>query len=169
MAIDLNRISTRVRNLMPVTWDAMSSDSRVDDSVLTDPVELACALYLEEDTPSDTTLEALSRVVIEFLAKYAALELTGPAIDYWMEQKESITTTGTNETVTFPNRIKAIENLRAALVEDLAKLEPIVAPLIPVIATRKGTSAPRLSSIEDDLLTPNPQDFGPIYAEKIGQ
>lgn len=167
-AIETNRLSARVRDLLPVTWDAMSQATMVEESVLLGPIELATAMYLGEDSPSDATIDALPRLVIEFLAKFATLEIIGPAIDYWMEQKTSVTTTGTSETVTYPERIRALEKRREELIADLAKLEPIVAPLIPVIATRKGSSAPRMNTLEDELLTPNPQDFGRMYAEKTG-
>lgn len=164
--ITLNRLSTRVRNLLPVTWDAMSQAAMVDSSVLLDPIEFATAMYLGEDKPSEETINGLNRLVLEFLSKFAALELIGPGIDYWMAQKLSITTTGTSETTSFPERVRALEKRREELIADLAKLEPIVAPLIPAIAARKGASAPRMSSLGDELLTPNPQDFGRMYAEK---
>lgn len=167
MAVTMDRITTRVRNILPITWDAMTSDSRVDDSVLTDPVLYAEMLFLSNE-PTDDEQKEMNRLVVEFIAKYATVELIPSAIDYWLEQKLSVVTTGTNETITYPERIRALEKLKGSLLAELARLEPIVAPLIPAIQTRRGASAPRLSSINDDLLTPSPQDFGPAYGPKVG-
>jgi hypothetical protein len=110
----------------------------------------------------------MDRLVVEFVAKNSAVAIIDPAIDYWMEQADSVTTTGTSETTTYPDRIKALENLKESLTKEIAQLEPIVSPLIPVIRTRKGTSAPRMSSINQPLLSPDPQDFGAPYGPKVG-
>lgn len=166
MAITMDRITIRAKAIIPVTWDALTSAKQVDDSVLVGPIEYAEAFYLEE-IPTAEEQNAMSPLVIEFIAKTAVLNMIGPAIDFWMEQAESVVTTGTNETTSYPDRIKALENLKKSLLEELAKLEPVVSPLLPVVQTRRGGSAPRMSSINDELLTPNPQDFGPIYAEKV--
>lgn len=162
----LDRITSRVKNILSVTWDAMSQDARVDDSALVDPITFAEVLFLGEE-PDEAAQLAMNRLVVEFIAKVAAVDLIPAAIDYWLEQKTSITTSGTNETVTFPDRIRALEKLKESLLRDIAKLEPIVEPLIPVIQTRRGASAPLMSTIGDELLTPNPQDFGPIYGPKV--
>lgn len=167
MAITMDRITKRVRSILPVTWDAMSNDSRLDDSVLVDPILYVEVYYLEEE-PDETTQDAMNRLVVEFIAKNAAIALINPAIDYWMEQSQTKVTTGTNETTSYPDRIRALEKLKEALLKEVAKLEPIVSPLIPVIPTRKGNTAPRMSTINDPLLTPNPQDFGEPYAPKVG-
>ncbi len=166
MPIDMDRITKRVAGILPVTWDAMSSDTRVDDSVLLDPVLYAEVYYLGEEPEKDAQ-EGMNRLVIEFIAKNAAVALIDPAIDYWMEKSQTVVTTGTNETTSYPDRIRALEKLKEALMREIAKLEPIVSPLIPVIRTRKGSSAPRLSTINDPLLTPNPQDFGEPYGPKV--
>lgn len=167
MSITMDRITTRVRNILPVTWDAMTSDKRVDDSVLTDPVLYSQMLFLGVEMDEEEQ-KGLNRLVVEFLAKHATVDLIPSAIDYWLEQKLSVVTSGTNETVTYPERIRALEKMKESLLEELARLEPIVAPLIPAIQTRRGASAPRLSTINDDLLTSNPQDFGPAYGPKVG-
>jgi hypothetical protein len=163
----MDRITSRVASILPITWDAMSGDKRVDDSVLLDPISYAEAYYLGEE-PDKATQDSMNRLVVEFIAKNAAVVLIDPAIDYWMEKSQTVVTTGTNETASFPDRIRALEKLKESLLREIAKLEPIVSPLIPIIRTRKGSSAPRMSTINDPLLTPNPQDFGEPYGPKIG-
>lgn len=167
MAIDMDRITTRVRGILPVTWDAMSNDKRVDDSVLVEAITYAETLYLGEE-PDEATQAVMDRLVVEFIAKYAAIAIIDPAIDYWMEKSQTVVTTGTNETTTYPDRIKALKELKESLTKEIAQLEPVVSPLIPVIRTRKGTSAPRMSTINAPLLTPDPQDFGAPYGPKVG-
>ena len=164
---DLDRISTRTKAIIPVTWDALWNDTkRGGESVLVSAIEYVEALIFG-DIPDEEAQKEMKQIVIEFAAKSAVLEIIDPAIDFWMEKKTAVTTTGTNEQVTYPDRIAALKELKKNLLEQLAKLEPIVAPLIPVITERRSKGKPLLSTLEDDLLTPNPQDFGPAYAPKV--
>lgn len=161
----MDRITEQVKSIFPVTWDALSSDERIGDSVLAARVSYAMNFILGSE-PSEEVQDGLNPLVIEFVAKTAALEIINTAIDYWKEIALSIVTTGTNEQESYANRIDALEKLAKRLLVELAKLEPIVAPLIPVIKERRSSGAPLVSTMEDDLLTPNPQDFGAPYAPK---
>lgn len=166
MIESMDRITSRVAGILPITWNAMNGDKEVPDSVLLDPILYAEVFYLEAE-PDESTQEGMNRLVIEFIAKNAVIDLIQPAIDYWMDESQTTVTTGTNETTSYADRIRALEKQKEALLKEVAKLEPIVSPLIPVIRTRKGASAPRMSTINDPLLTPNPQDFGEPYAPKV--
>lgn len=161
----MDRITEQVKSIFPVTWDALSNDPVVGDSVLAARVNYAKNFVLGSE-PSESEQKDLNALVIEFVAKTAALEIINTAVDFWKEKALSIVTTGTNEQETYANRIDALEKLAKRLLVELAKLEPIVAPLIPVVQERRSSGAPLLSTMEDDLLTPNPQDMGPAYAPK---
>lgn len=161
----MGRIADHAKSMMPVSWAAMSNDDRIGDASLLAQIDSAEA-QIFGDTLSELSIDedALPFLVVDFSAKVAMLELIRTAIDFWMDQKTSATTTGTAETTTYADRIAALKEQRAELLVDLARMEDIVTPLIPALETRRSTGVPLLSTIDDELLTPNPQDLGRPYA-----
>src|SRR4051812_7734572 len=100
MAVD-GVIAERARAVLPVTWDALSRDSRFGDGLITTALNTVKERTLGSViTP---TLEGtLPLIVIDYVAKLVALELITPGIDYWhREGPMTIATTGTNETETY--------------------------------------------------------------------
>lgn len=161
----MSRITEQTRSIMPITWDALDTAEEYGSAMLETRVDFVSALVLG-DVPTDQEQGDLNILVIEFVAKKAALELIDTGIDFWMSREQTITQTGTDEMVSYPDRIAALKQLKLNLLKGIAELGPIIGPLIPT--PRLPTSAPRLSSIDDELLTPNPQDMGAPYAPKEG-
>jgi hypothetical protein len=161
----MGRIATNAKSIIPITWDALSGDARVGDSALTARIQYAEAL-ITGAVLDDTGEDALDPLVAEFITKYAVVEIIPMAIDFWMNMSVTETTTGTAEVTSYESRITALKELRTELVAKLAELEPVVEPLIPNQQTRR--SRPLLSSINDELLTPEPSDLGRPYAIPAG-
>lgn len=161
----LDRITEQVRSIFPITWAALAADEDIGDSVLGLRVQYVENLILGFE-PNEEEQDALNALVVEFLAKSAAVEIITPAIDYWKEQEISLVTTGTSEQTSYADRIRALENLGKKLLAEIARLEPIVEPLLPVVKERRSSGRPLISSFEDALLTSNPQDFGVAYGPK---
>jgi hypothetical protein len=159
----MGRIADKAKSNIPTTWDMLSKDARIGDTAL-----LEREIYIENlifaSTQDDTAEDAMHELVAEYAGKCLAVECIQLAIDHTQHVSEMESTQQPVELTRFPERLKHLKEAKADLLADIARLEPIVAPLIPNINTRRSASAPRLSSIDDDLLTPNPQDFGPIYA-----
>lgn len=159
----MDRITAHTRSIFPITWDGLSNDDRVGDSVLALRVEAATQFILGA-VPTEVEEAALDALVIDYVAKYAALQIIPAGIDFWMVQAETLTTTGTSEVLSYTSRIAALRELRKDLVGDLTRIEPLVTPLIPNLFARSSGSRPLISTLDQELLTPDPQDFGPIYA-----
>lgn len=157
----MGRIADRTKSIMPVTWHALSIDDRVGDSVLTARVEFAEEFILGS-VQTDPEQAALNGIVVEYVSKYAAIQIIDTAIDFWMDISITRTTTGTSEVTAYESRIAALKELKANLIAEMAQIAPQVEPLIPTQTLRR--SRPLLSSIDDEILTPDPQDFGRPYA-----
>lgn len=162
----MDRITTHVKAIIPITYDAMSKDKRVGDSVLEAHIKAVQSMILDKE-PTEKEQEDLDAKVIIFVAKSAVLEIIPSAIDYWKEIAESIVTTGTNEQETYADRIKALKELGEKLLADLKKMEPMVEDLIESINDRRSEGRPLISSLEDDYLTPDPKDIGAPYGPKL--
>lgn len=148
-------IADRTKAIMPITWDALSKDSRYGEELLQATIDTVKERIFGEAPPAENTM---ALVVIDYTSKLIALELINPGIDFWMSQPVSATATGTAEDVTYPSRTAELRNLRTYLVAEVKKLEPEVMPLIDY---NRLSRAPRASSStqNDPFITPSPQEF----------
>lgn len=154
-------IAERVKGIIPVSWDALSQDSRYGEALLRTVIDSKKEeVFGEVVTPTNETQYPL--LVIEYVAKLSALELLTPAIDFWRAEPVSVSATGTNENTTYSDPVVALQALRESLLAETRRLWPLVKGLISY--TRVST-APRAMSntINDEFLTPSPQEFPRPY------
>jgi len=155
-------IAERTRGILPVTWDAMHGDPRYGDGLLQTVIDTAKERVFGVNVASGAE-SAYPLIVIDFVAKVAALELITPGIDFWMSQPISESATGTNENHTFTDRAAALRALREDLLAETRRLAGEVGSLI-TFRRISGKAVPKLNTINDDLLTPSPQDFPRPYS-----
>ena len=155
-------IAERTRGILPATWEMLGQLSTFGDDGLRTAIDT-----VKERVMGNVIAPAAEGnyplTVIDYLAKLAALELITPGIDAWHRHGPiQVGTTGTNEQTTYANPVQALEALRKELLAETRRLWPLVAPLITF---RRVTSAarPALNTINDELLTPSPQEFGRPY------
>ncbi len=160
----MGRIADTAQTEIPVIWDALKDDIRVGDTALAARETYITNLIFGSDL-TELQQDALSVLANEYAAKALAIELVDMSIDFWMVQSQVSTTRQPYEIENYGDFLEYLRAKKADLLLDLLKLEPLVAPEIPTVLIKQSGSAPLLSSIDDELLTPNPQDFERIYAE----
>lgn len=156
-------IADRTRALLGVTWDALLSDTqRYGEDPLGYAVELA-----KEDVlgiiPSQAEEEALPRIVVDFVAKVAAVQIIPGAIDFWMNHSLEETTRQPDETITYTDRAEMLRKLK----EDLDKeIRARAAEIAGIVGYRRSTgrSVPAINTMNDEFLTPSPQEFPRPFA-----
>lgn len=160
MAVD-GAIAERTRGILPVTWDMLSQDARYGESLLRTTIDTVKEeIFGVVTVPS---LEAtLPLIVIDYAAKRVALQLITPGIDAWRDSPIVVTTTGTNENTTYSDPVEALRLLRENLLAETKLAWPMVQPLIDFRRV-SGARVPVLNTIDDELLTPSPQEFGRPY------
>lgn len=156
-------IAYQAKQFLPVTWSALSKDSRYGDNMLLNRVNYV--KYRLFSTISDATAEAnfYNPLIQDFAAKVAALQIIPAGIDYWMDQHLSVQTSGTSEAVSYPDRIAALDDLRLWLTKEVAEIQP---ELADVITVRKRSGYPAVTP-DGPLLTSNPSDFGAPWDEGL--
>lgn len=154
-------IANRTKAIMPITWDALSKDSRFGEAILRSTIDLVKERVMGENVAPQNEVN-YPLVVIDYLSKLTAIELVNPGIDFWMSQPIASTTTGTSEDITYPARTTELRNLRISLMAEVKRMEPEV---IPLIDYKRLSRAPRASSStqNDPFLTPSPQEFPRPY------
>lgn len=149
-------VSESVKNLMPLTWRALFAASYYGEARLLQRINVgkykAFPSSVAESDESTWTV-----LMIEYAAMYAALEIIPAGIEYWMNQQTSVSTTGTNENVSFTDRANQLKDLA----EWLQKQVTMLASNPDVVGyLREPTDVPDVSyPDDDDMLTSNPYDF----------
>lgn len=158
-------VADRARGLLPVTWNALESDPRVGDGALQTVVNLA--KELTTGTVIDPSQEdTYPLVAIDYMAKLAAIEICQTGIDFWMNQSISVSSTGTNESMSFVDRASTLSDLRKTLIDETRQKYLQVAKLMNFYID-SGQAVPQMSSanINPFHLTPSPEEFPRPYKQ----
>lgn len=150
-------IADRVRGILPLTWDALSKDSRYGDGLLRETIDT-----VKETVTGTNVLPAAEvsypKIVVDYLAKVVALELISPGIDFWMNQPVSETATGVSEADAFVDRADKLIAQRKELLEETRRLWPLVSDLIGYSRITSGP-VPLINTLDEPFLTPSPLEF----------
>lgn len=149
-------IAERVAGILPVTWDALSKDTRYGELRLRQTIDYVKFLVLGK-VVTPTAEAAQPMLVIDYIAKVTAIELCTAGIDFWMNEPVAESATGTSEQHVYVDRAAALEKQRARLVEETRRLAPEIADLVDFRAF--SPRRPLSSTIDDEFLTPSPQEF----------
>ena len=154
-------IADATRNVMPTTWDMLSQEPQFGDVSLRSVIDTKKEeVFGTAGTPDDE--EFLPLIVVRYMGKLVALELISPAMDAWRNKPVTVTTTGTNEVESFTDAIETLQTLRKNLLEQTRAEWGLVAPLID-FRRITNSARPALNTIDDDFLTPSPQEFPRPY------
>lgn len=155
-------IAERTRAILPVTWDALERDPRYGDDLL-----IALMEDIKEEVfgkqPNETELEAYPLIVINFVAKTVAIEIIPAAVDFWMNEPVSESATGTNESHTFDLRAQRLLDLRKELLLETRAKWGEVAAILGVTPHHSNSPRAAISTLNDEFLTPSPQEFPRPY------
>lgn len=151
-------IAERTRGLIPLTWDALENDDRYGDTLLATALDIARETVLGKQT-SEAEEDILPRVVIDYVAKIAVIEIIPAGIDYWMSQTIAIVTTGTNESETYTDRAAMLRELRNDLLAETRGKANDIAGLVNYWPANSAAPRPAMDTINDLLLTPSPAEF----------
>lgn len=161
LGVSTGAIAERVRAFIPSTYKSLSDDVNFGDIRLQQSIDLV--KYKLFATNVDPSIEntTYNPMIQDFIAKITTVKIIPSAVDYYKDQHQTYTTTGTNEVVSFPDRIRALWDLRDRLVAEIAEDKPDIEGMIDIVLRKKG-GIPKVDTV-DELLTSNPQDFGRAF------
>lgn len=97
-----------------------------------------------------------------------ALTIIPPGADYWSNKLISVTSTGTNENKTFPDRIANLWRIHGQLLNDIRDMLPQVQQYLPNAGLKNVSSVAGNSGAGRAYLTTDPQLFWPENRLPIG-
>jgi hypothetical protein len=157
--VALGGIARRVKALMPVTYDALVESERFGEDGLQLHIDSVKAMLFGTSVPANQEEIEYSDNVLWFAARIVALRLIPVAIDWWSNQPQSLTTTGTNESVSYPNRVDSLLKLLDSLRRDtrFGRLVLQGGEWVVVFLTPGGS--PKISHKQTNKITPDPWTF----------
>ena len=160
----LGEIATQVRQLIPLTWDALSKDPRYGDRMLSTRVNYV--KYKLFSTVVSATVEesVYNPLLLDYTAKEAALQIIPAGIDYWMDQHITSSTNGSSEAVSYPDRIRHLQAVQEWLFREVAELRE---ELPGEFTVRRQGRGPAVSNDSTGNITPDPHDFGEMTDEGL--
>jgi hypothetical protein len=141
-------IYRRAKGIIPISWSALENSDKYGDARLQERIEtvklrvLGATVLVEDEEIYDIRVQ-------EYLAKLAAIQIIPTAVDYWMDQKVTVSATGTNETVSFPDRIAALWKVYERLLAEVASDQTEIEEILGVEGTRPGIHTPAFSEGTD--------------------
>lgn len=110
------------RTNLPDTWDVIANNSSYGQTLLQSKVDFV--KYRVFSTIVNSTVESsvYNPIELNYAAKLTALEVIPIAYDHYKNIRQTITTSGTRETVSYPDRIAALQKLSESLTKDVMAL-----------------------------------------------
>lgn len=144
------------RSFIPSTWNALEQDRNYGDALLQQRIEVKKAgLFASPPLPEDE--EDLDIRVQSFVAKVTVLSLMSTAMEYWMNQRESVSATGTAENSVYPERIEHLKQIRDQLTREVLEERDEIEEIIDLAPISSINSVPEFSpGTEEGFKTPLP-------------
>jgi len=154
----LGALADRVRGNIPDSYEALISASYYGETLIQQHID-DVKFYLFATVPA-TSDEATvyDRYVLRYVGKVCTLEIIPSAIDYWMNQVTSETATGTDEQISFPDRISALEKTYAKLAAEIKAEKTEFDEWVGTTVRLSGTY-PVTDTSSDDMVTSDPAEF----------
>lgn len=153
---DTGAIADKVREYIPIAYDALSKDSRYGEPRIQSRVDTVKYRLFGTIVAAVLEVTTYNPLVLDFAGKVATLQLIPAAVDYWMDQHVSVSATGTNENTSFPDRIDALWRVHERLLLEVKQDADLVEEWVIVRRTNKG---PLVSTEGLPYLSENPQNF----------
>lgn len=163
----MGALTDAVKRTVPASYRAMIGPSDVSSSYYSKAQLQQLADYVQFRllaTVAGATLEGTNYdlVLQDFMGRVTTLKFIPAAIDYWMDQYEQQTTTGTNEVVQFAARLAHLREVQEDLAASVADDWMMLAPVYGFVIYGMGGLTPGVSYGDNGrelLLTPDPQEW----------
>lgn len=154
----LGALADKVRSHLPESYRALTSASYYGEELIQDHIDDVKYKFFATVVSATTEASFYDRYVLRYVGKVATLEIIPSAIEYWMNQLISETTSGTDEQAVYPSRVAALEKLYARLASEIKSEAPEFNSFVNPIIRLSGAS-PKVDTSAEDLRTSDPKEF----------
>jgi hypothetical protein len=158
----MGAIEDRAAAEMPETIHGLRKSALFGTTFVANKVDFVKFRLFSTVVSASSEASVYNPLVLEYAGKLTALQLINAGMDFWGSAPMTESLTGVNETVSFTDRAKNLQELAKRLTAEIAELAADVGE--DVLIRRRGGA--KVSPGGADL-TPNPQDFDPLPGERI--
>jgi hypothetical protein len=153
-------IAQRVSDYLPGTMRAMRSSQQYGDEALQRTIEIVKFGLFATNVAPAAEATVYSQTVIDYVGLRAAIWSIPHAVDFYNDKSQTITTTGTNETLSFPDRAKALWEMYARL-KEIAQGKVLVEEdgEWVVVSASSFAKMPAITHLSKDKVTLDPALF----------
>jgi hypothetical protein len=112
-------IADRTTDYLPGSLTAMRKSEQYGDESLQRTINVVKFRLTATALPAYLEATTYTPPVIDYLAMWTALEVIPHAVDFYNDKSSTVTTTGTNESLTFPDRAKTLWDIYGRLKDKL--------------------------------------------------
>lgn len=137
-------IVDNIAQWMPTTLNALRTDPDFGDRFLQSHADYVKRVVMGTVVTADLEYQ-YDPALIEYLSKKTALRLITPAKDYWARQYRQVMTQGPSESATYPDMMKALDDLHERLCRELPVDWLQLQRLLPTLPQLRVEPAPATS------------------------
>jgi hypothetical protein len=155
--VQTGAVAQKVKEHIPIVWDALSKDARYGDTSLQGRIDVTKFRLFGTSVSAATEATMYNPLVLDYVGKLSSLSILVAAADYWSAQTTQETITGTDESRSFPDRLKHVWDLYKQIKTQADDMASEVAEFGVIPPFKKG-SYPKTRS--EPWLSPNPDTWG---------
>jgi hypothetical protein len=150
----IGAIADYLRDIIPVTYQAMIDSNRFGPLGIQRQIDVVkTALFASVCLPAaEATL--YTPLVLDYAARVAAIRIIPPAVDFWGDVPTAVTTTGTNEVQSFPDRVENLWDIFAVCKAIIGSNT-----VIDGVVVSRSIGMPAISLLGKNKVTPDPSTF----------
>jgi hypothetical protein len=158
-------IARRTKAIIPSTYVALSKDDDYGSELIQLQVESVKFALFQTNVPPELEGSSYEPPVLDYAAQCVAIRIIPAAIDWWASKPISITTTGTQESASYPDRRDALWKTWTMLRDAVTKRQIVIAPDgSSSLKLFDGKGTPAISQSGGNMVTPDPALWGYYYA-----
>lgn len=112
-------LADRVRAKIPLAYDELKNDTRYGEPLLQSNIELAKFTLFNTIVSASLEATAYNPLIQDYIAKSAVVRIIPGAVDYFTSKPISISTSGTNESASYPDRIQNLWRIHERMIQEV--------------------------------------------------
>jgi len=111
-------IMLAARAQIPATWDALARSSTYGPELLQRTTDVIKFRVFTTTAANADESSFYDPIELDYAGKLVAIQVIPAGADYWSDQLQSETTSGTNESISYPDRIASLWRIHARLLTE---------------------------------------------------
>jgi hypothetical protein len=165
---ETGKIYQAAKSFLPITWNRLQESEHYGDAQLQNQIDVAKLSLLGYAVTAEDEANLDIRV-INYIAKLTVISVIPAGKDYWASMAQTKSAGQPDESVSYPDRINMLDQLKDQLAKELADDRAIIGDILEIPQVRRSNDIPDTSDGTDEgYITPNPHTHFRDYGFSVG-